>query len=67
MSLKLALKRSSPPTAPEGKQELDIPAPLRSWGESYAEKKHTTLSQLLTNFLVELKKSEEEGDGVQQI
>lgn len=45
---------------------LQIDKDLKVWVRDYARRKHTSLTQLITDYFVELKK-EEEGDGVEQI
>lgn len=53
---------------PEGKDRLNlqIDKDLKDFGQDYAKRHQTTLTQLFKDYLVALKKKEE-GEGVEQI
>lgn len=53
---------------PEDKDRLNLQMDkgLKRWAQDYARMRHTSLTQLITDFFVDLQK-EEEGDGVEQI
>lgn len=45
---------------------FQIDTHLKEWAQGYASRHHTSLAQLIKDYLVTLKKREE-GDGVEQI
>lgn len=55
-------------TLPDDKDRLNLQMDkdLKAWAQDYAKRHHTSLTQLITDHFVELRR-EEEGDGVQQI
>lgn len=57
-----------PIIVPEGKDRLNlqIDDELKRWAQDYAKRNHTSLTQLITDYFVELRKRED-GEGVEQI
>lgn len=53
---------------PEGKDRLNlqIDEELKKWAQEYARRHHTSLTQMITDHFVDLRK-QEDGEGVEQI
>jgi hypothetical protein len=62
------VRSASSSSLPKDKDRLNlqIDKGLKRWAQDYAKKRHTSLTQLITDHFVNLQK-EEEGDGVEQI
>jgi hypothetical protein len=60
--------RAKKANLPDGKDRLNlqINEELKEWAKSYARRHHTTLTQLIADHFVSLRKKEE-GEGVDQI